>query len=341
MEPSAALSSSAPSATLSLLRARIDQRLAQLLPPPHDANDRIAAALHEGVLAPGKRTRPLMMLLVGRGLGVAPRESGLLEVACAVEMVHAASLFLDDLPCMDNAWMRRGKLSTHARHGQDVAVLGAVALLSRAWCIVASAEGLPAGLRAQLVAVLAEAVGPDGLVRGQYRDLHEGATGRGEGDILSANQQKTGVLFSAALDMAARIAGAPESVRGALRRAANDMGQAFQMRDDLEDGDESAALITKDRHKDAGKSTLVALLGRAEVERRLRLLLKQAEQQLRLAFVQDPDVAALMLRAFGLPPQTDAEAEAEAEPELEPAAQTPHRISSAARQSASGVSLRL
>jgi geranylgeranyl diphosphate synthase, type II len=304
---------SASSSTLTLFRERIDRRLVELLPPPHDSHDRVAAAMHEGTLAPGKRTRPLMMLLVSRGLGFSHDDGGLLDVACAVEMVHTASLFLDDLPCMDNAWLRRGRLSAHARYGQDVAVLGAVALLSRAWCIVASADGLPPALRMQLVNVLCDAVGHDGLVRGQYRDLHEGSARRAEGEILSANQQKTGVLFTAALDMAARVAGAKENVRRALRNAASDMGQAFQMRDDLEDGNDQEAALTKDRHKDDGKSTLVALLGRAEVERRMRIHLQQAEQQLRHAFTHDPDVAALMLQAFGVPQEAASDSETDAD----------------------------
>ncbi len=131
---------------LAALRDRIDQRLFALLPTPHDANDRVAAALHDGVLAPGKRTRPLMMLLAGRGFGV--DTPALLDVACAIEMVHTASLFLDDLPCMDNAWMRRGRPSTHARYGEDVAMLGAIALLGRAFGIAASADGLSGTTRA-------------------------------------------------------------------------------------------------------------------------------------------------------------------------------------------------
>jgi geranylgeranyl diphosphate synthase, type II len=287
--------------TLAVLRQRIDQRLAGLLPAPHDANDRIAAALRDGVLAPGKRTRPLMMLLAGRGLGA--ETQALLDVACAVEMVHTASLFLDDMPCMDNAWLRRGRPSTHARYGQDVAMLGAVALLSRAFGIAASVSGLSDALRTQLVAVLADAVGHDGLVRGQYRDLHEGSVHRKEADIASTNQQKTGVLFAAALDMAARIAGADAAACQSLRDAAGEMGHAFQLRDDLEDRDDKAAGNLKDRHKDDDKSTLVALLGPAEAARRMQSHLAQAERHLHQAFPQKPGVTGLMLAAFGFGPQ--------------------------------------
>jgi geranylgeranyl diphosphate synthase, type II len=293
--------------TLAALRQQIDHRLADLLPRPHDEKDRVAAAMRDGLLAPGKRTRPLLMLLAGHGLGCGT--PALLDVACAVEMVHTASLFLDDMPCMDNAWLRRGRPSTHARYGQDVAMLGAVALLSRAWFVVASADGLPDALRAQLVMVLCEAVGHDGLVRGQYRDLHEGATSRAAHDIASTNDQKTGVLFAAALDMAARMAATDGPTRSLLLRAAGEMGQAFQMRDDLEDGaeggTEDGADRTKDRHKDDGKSTLVALLGRDEVRRRLKAHLGSAEACLRQAFPRRPEASSLMLQAFGIAPRHD------------------------------------
>jgi geranylgeranyl diphosphate synthase, type II len=331
--------SPAPDPILASLRKRIDQRLAELLPKPHDAQDRVAAALHDGVLAPGKRTRPLMMLLAGRGLGAAP--PALLDVACAVEMVHTASLFLDDMPCMDNAWLRRGRLSTHARYGQDVAMLGAVALLSRAWAIVASSEGLSNALRAELVVVLADAVGHDGLVRGQYRDLHEGAGLRAESDIASANRQKTGVLFAAALDMSARIAGADDSARQLLRAAADEMGHAFQLRDDLQDCDDEAHGPGKDRHKDEGKSTLVALLGRDEVSRRMQNHLAKAAGHLRGAFAHSPGTVALMLEAFGMRPDANPSNEAARLTGDEPFARAERSSPRPTRRPGNGMSARI
>ncbi|MDB5938252.1 MAG: Farnesyltranstransferase (Geranylgeranyl-diphosphate synthase)-like protein, partial [Polaromonas sp.] len=218
---------------LASLREQIDARLAELLPPPEHAGDLMGAALHEGVLAPGKRIRPLLMLLVGRSLG--HRSAALLDLACAVEMVHAASLFLDDMPCMDNARLRRGRPAVHARFGEDVAMLGAVALVTQACAIAASAPGLHGELRAQLVRVLCQAMGLQGLVRGQYRDLREGAAERHCEEISSTNQQKTGSLFSAGFEMAALAAGADDATRRALRTAALELGQAFQLRDDMED----------------------------------------------------------------------------------------------------------
>jgi geranylgeranyl diphosphate synthase, type II len=300
--------------TLAAMRRTVDARLRELVPAPHDPRDLIGAAMHEGVLAPGKRTRPLLMLLVGRALQYETR--ALLDIACAVEMTHSASLFLDDLPCMDNAWLRRGRPSIHARYGEDIATLSAVALLSQAWGILASVNGLSDGVRARLVVVMSEAVGAKGLVRGQYRDLHEGLAARELADITATNQQKTGVLFAAALEMAALAAGGSDTARASLQAAASELGQAFQMRDDLEDGESSdnsdgngsgdrdSLPASKDRHKDDGKSTLVALLGREAVERRLQQHLLQAEQLLRTTFPGNDGVVGLMLEAFGLPPRT-------------------------------------
>ena len=306
MNSSTALPRAASPATLPLLRQRIDDRLAELLPVPRDAGDLVGAAMRDGVLATGKRTRPLLMLLIGKGLD---RDShALLDLACAVEMVHTASLFLDDMPCMDNSWLRRGQAAIHVRYGEDVAVLAAVALLSHSWCLVASAKGLPAQLRTELMVVLCDAIGTQGLVRGQYRDLREGAAQRGLDEIVSANQQKTGSLFSGALEMAARACGATVATREAVRAAAHELGHAFQMRDDLEDGAESLPgnAASKDRNKDVGKSTIVALLGRDEVKRRLQTHLLNAESQLAAAMPGGGHVVGMMLEAFGVPSQAPA-----------------------------------
>lgn len=289
------------SGLLAGLREQIDVRLAELLPPPVHPGDVMGAALHEGVLAPGKRIRPLLMLLVGRSLG--QNSAALLDLACAVEMVHAASLFLDDMPCMDNARLRRGRPAVHARYGEDVAMLGAVALVAQACAIAASVEGLHGELRAQLVRVLCHAMGMQGLVRGQYRDLREGVTDRQCDDISSTNQQKTGSLFCAGFEMAALAAGADDATRCALRTAALELGQAFQLRDDIEDSLKTPATLGKDCNKDIGKSTLVALLGLEAAKHRLAGHLDEAQSQLRLALPDDEAMVSWVRSAFAMSPQ--------------------------------------
>ncbi|MDN3234848.1 polyprenyl synthetase family protein [Pseudomonas sp. WAC2] len=254
-------------------RARIDTRLEELLPPVEN-DDLIAAAMREGALAPGKRIRPLLMLLASQDLDAF--SPAILDLGCAVEMVHAASLFLDDMPCMDNATLRRGRPTIHVQFGEDVAVLGAVALLSHAFCVVASTSGVAPVLRNQMVCMLTSAVGSQGLVRGQYRDLREGAKSRSAEAINSTNHLKTGLLFTTALDMTTLAVSAKPLVREGMHRFATELGLAFQLLDDLQDGHG----LGKDAHQDDGKSTLVALLGRESVQAQLENHLDTARKSL-------------------------------------------------------------
>lgn len=267
------------------LRDALNSRLDRLLPPGGE-RDRVSAAMREGTLAPGKRIRPLLLLLAAHDLGCDKSHPGLLDLACAVEMVHSASLILDDIPCMDNATLRRGRPTIHRQYGQDVAILAAVALLSNAFGIIASAEGLPADCRTQAVTQLSSAVGLQGLVQGQYQDLNEGGDTRSPTAIARTNDLKTSMLFDATLQMAALAADASPLVRQKLRYFAQDLGQAFQLLDDLAD---SHAGTGKDPHQDAGKSTLVALLGAEVVHQRLRDHLNSADRH--FAYVCDKGLA--------------------------------------------------
>lgn len=304
----------AADALVAAWRRELDACLRTHAPRPQDPVDLVSAAVHETLLAPGKRLRPLLMLAVGHALRC-PRRAwpALLQAACAVEMVHTASLVLDDMPCMDDATLRRGRPATHLRWGEDVAMLTVVALLTHACALLASLPQLTATTRARLVHVLCAAVGPQGLVRGQLRDLREGALQRTPQQVTHANELKTGVLFAAALEMSAVAAGTPTAVP-ALRRAACEIGQAFQLRDDLLDGDHQLqAPALKDRLQDIGKSTLVVMLGAAAARQRLHEHLRQAhdalEETLRAAAV-DADSAGplhvLLRQAFHMiePAQT-------------------------------------
>lgn len=256
------------------LREAVNYRLEQLLPPGGE-EDRVIAAMREGTLTPGKRIRPLLLLLVAQDLGCDPAQPGMIDLACSVEMIHAASLMLDDIPCMDNARMRRGRPTVHRQFGQDVTILSAVALLSTAFGTVASAEGLSGTCRAHAVTELSAAVGLQGLVQGQFRDLQQGNTSRSKEAIARTNDLKTSMLFDASLQMAALAADATPEVRQRLRSFAQDLGQAFQLLDDLADSHSGTG---KDINQDEGKSTLVALLGSEEVHQRLRAHLDSADE---------------------------------------------------------------
>lgn len=266
---------------LDALREAIEERMAALLADSGDQADLLAAAMRAGALSAGKRMRPLLVMLVARDLGCT--SPALADVACAVEMVHAASLMLDDMPCMDNARLRRGKPAIHVQYGEDVAILASVALLSRAFGVLASAADIPPVTRARLVARLAETVGSQGLVRGQYQDLHGGA--RTPDAIATTNELKTGVLLGVAVDMAAILAQADERVAQSLRAFALAAGHAFQIRDDFLDLPGTDIALTgaesgKDTGKDLGKSTLLASLGFDEAQRRLARHLHDAQRHL-------------------------------------------------------------
>ncbi len=261
-------------AGIGVLREKVNNRLIDLLPPGDD-DDRVCAAMRAGTLAPGKRIRPLLLLLAARDLGCRKNHPGLMDLACAVEMVHAASLMLDDMPCMDNALMRRGRPTVHHLYGENITILAAVALLSKAFGLVAAADGLSGRCRAQAVAALSGAVGLQGLVRGQSQDLFAGNALRSTDAIISTNHLKTSMLFDATLQIAALAADAPQTVRQRLGCFAKDLGQAFQLLDDLADGHRGTG---KDINQDHGKSTLVAMLGPEEVHLRLRQHLHSADK---------------------------------------------------------------
>lgn len=254
------------------LRLAIDQRIDALLAGSGPA-DQLTRAMRASALSAGKRMRPLLLMLVARDLGCTSR--ALVDVACAVELVHAASLILDDLPCMDDASLRRGKPAIHVQFGEDVAILASVALLSRAFGVLSQAQDIQPATRARLVATLAQTVGEQGLVRGQFEDLHGGA--RSPEAIATTNELKTGLLLGVAVDMAAIICHASEEVAQQLRAFALAAGQAFQIKDDFLDGKDSA-VTGKDSGKDVGKATLINTLGRDEARRRLAACLLEADR---------------------------------------------------------------
>lgn len=254
----------------------IEQRLDHLLPVEGERNA-VINAMREGALAPGKRIRPLLLIMAARDLGYVCDHYVLLDLACAIEIVHAASLILDDIPCMDNAKMRRGRPTVHCQFGEPVAILAAVALLSRAFEVIATAHNLSAQARNQAVAELSRAIGVQGLVQGQFRDLAEGSHSRSVDAVLLTNQFKTSALFSASMQIAAIVASASADSRDKLQDFSLELGQAFQLLDDLMDSQSNTG---KDINQDAGKSTLVNMLGRRVVEQQLREHLKRADLHL-------------------------------------------------------------
>lgn len=279
---------------LSALRTQVDDRLSLWL-PQCPTQDIIGTAMRDGTLAPGKRIRPLLLLLTLKDLQPERSLEPALDLACAIEIVHAASLFLDDMPCMDNAELRRGQPTIHLRFGEDVAVLSAVALLSHAFSIAASVEGFDHATRNQLVRLLAQATGAQGLVRGQFHDLREGQRNRPMEAIAHANRLKTCPLFIAAVEFAALMADVSASRAQHLKGFATELGMAFQLLDDLAD-ELSPQQSGKDAGKDRGKSTVVALLGPEAARKHVEQHLAHAAHHLLEAEIGDGYLAQLLGR---------------------------------------------
>jgi geranylgeranyl diphosphate synthase type II len=227
------------------IRCQVERRLRYWLPPESRP---LAQCMREIVVAPGKRMRPVLTVLVGRGLNC--RSPGLLDAACAIEMVHAASLVLDDLPCMDDATVRRGLPAAHLQFGEATVILAAVALLSRAFGILASEHLFPPHVGNQLVSMLAETVGTDGLAGGQYDDLVSGLDGLSLRQISTINRRKTGALFVAAVAMGATIAGVRDGRLDRLCCFAASLGHTYQQIDDFLDRAEVSDLTGEDGQGD-------------------------------------------------------------------------------------------
>lgn len=225
----------------------------------------VSADLTETILysveAGGKRIRPLLLLelLEGFGLELTPAH---FQVAAALEMIHTGSLIHDDLPAMDNDDYRRGRLTSHKKFGEDMAILAGDSLFLDPYGLVAMAE-LPSQVKVDLIAELSLAAGSFGMVVGQVLDM------QGEGRKLTMDQlqtihaNKTGKLLAYPFVAAGIIAQTGQSVLGKLRQAGELLGLAFQVRDDILDVTASFEQIGKTPQKDlaAEKSTYPALLG--------------------------------------------------------------------------------
>jgi geranylgeranyl diphosphate synthase type II len=255
------------------MRDMVGNRLQVLLPGQDHSPQRLHRAMHHAVTGPGKRLRPLLTLLAARRFG--GDEAAALDAGCAVEMVHAASLVLDDLPCMDDAVLRRGEPATHRAFGQDTAILASIGLLNQAYGVMAALPGIAEAQRLRLVSLLVQAVGSQGLVGGQERDLHLRYAHTAEEEVDQLNHQKTGVLFVAALEAGAVLGRASEDGVAAMRRFGRHLGLAFQTLDDVLDATATVQAAGKDVRQDGGKPTLVSLFGleaaRLRVEQHLEL----------------------------------------------------------------------
>jgi geranylgeranyl diphosphate synthase type II len=241
------------------VRRLIDGRLDEIVPPITDHPRALHESMRYSLLAPGKRIRPVLAVLVCKYLG--ENERAVLDPACAIEMVHTASLILDDMPSMDDASLRRGRPTNHLVFGEDTATLASVALLNRAFGVVSEAAGLTAPVRVELTRLLSNAIGSNGVIAGQFSDLRPNGTNGDITRLIEMYGQKTGALFVASVEAGARVARVSKTWLIAIREFAMNLGLAFQIMDDLLDTFGTEDESGKNVGQDEDKTTFVSLLG--------------------------------------------------------------------------------
>ncbi|WP_038205191.1 polyprenyl synthetase family protein [Xenophilus azovorans] len=236
-----------------------------------DAPAHLGEAMRYAVLDGGKRLRPLLVVAASQAvapLAGAPTpavEEAALRAACAVELIHAYSLVHDDLPCMDNDVLRRGKPTVHVKFGEADALLAGDALQALAFeLLVPDGERVPDAVQARLVRLLARAAGGQGMAGGQAIDLASVGRRLTEAELREMHRLKTGALLQGSVEMGAACAGElPAEVLAGLRDYGAALGLAFQVVDDILDVVADSATLGKTAGKDAAadKPTYVSLLG--------------------------------------------------------------------------------
>jgi farnesyl diphosphate synthase len=256
---------------LAVAAAKVEAKLESLLPPL--LGNRLQEAMRYASLGQGKRLRPFFVLESARLHGIA--EARALTVAAALEMIHCYSLVHDDLPAMDNDDLRRGQPTTHIKFDEATAILAGDALLTFAFEILAEANEPPA-----LIAALAKASGPQGMVGGQMLDIEAEKKGFASLAEISAMQRsKTGALFEFACTAGPMMADADTT---ALKTYAHHIGLAFQIADDILDVESNAEALGKATQKDKarGKATFVDFLGLEGAKLEAQALVNQAKSAL-------------------------------------------------------------
>lgn len=230
------------------------------------AYGRLYEAMRYSVLAGGKRIRPVLTLEFAR-LGGADWRTAL-PYACALELVHNYSLIHDDLPCMDDDDLRRGQPTTHKKFGETLAVLAGDALQPEAFRLIAEAPCMSDGSRVEAVRVLARACGADGMVAGQVLDTLYGI--QTEEQLKAMYRLKTGVMISGAAELGCVAADMPADMRAQAVEFADQLGLAFQIRDDMLDVIGTQSELGKATGVDGEKNTFVRLYGLEKCEELVR-----------------------------------------------------------------------
>ena len=276
--------------------AEIDRAFEALLTVPADARGRLYEAMRYAAIGGGKRIRPVLVVAACDLFNVARERAT--RVALAVECVHVYSLIHDDLPCMDDDDLRRGKATVHRAFDESTAILAGDSLHALAFELLADeATHEDPFVRSELVCELARAAGPAGMAGGQMMDLRAAETKLDLAAVTRLQQLKTGALIGWCLEAAAIMARVPAEGRTALRGYARDIGLAFQIADDLIDHEGMQEKAGKRVGKDeaAGKETFVSLLGPERARQQAAALLDQAVDHLR-SYGEEADLLRAVAR---------------------------------------------
>jgi farnesyl diphosphate synthase len=261
--------------------ADVDGLFARILAPTADSRARLYDAMRHAAIGGGKRLRPLLTLGASRLFAIDRQRA--LRVGCAIEAIHVYSLIHDDLPCMDDADLRRGKETVHKAFGEAAAVLAGDSLHALAFEILADpATHEDPWVRSDLVLELARAAGPGGMAGGQMMDLAAEGQKLDLPAITRLQQLKTGALIEYAVEAACIMVKMAPEARTPYRGYARNIGLAFQIADDLIDhsGSEAAAGKPTGRDASAGKATFVSLLGEDRARQQAGFLVSQAIEHL-------------------------------------------------------------
>ncbi|WP_295549831.1 polyprenyl synthetase family protein [Limnohabitans sp. Rim8] len=257
----------------------------------------LGQAMRYAVLDGGKRLRPLLVLATAEAVGSEASSAAALNAACAIELVHAYSLVHDDMPCMDNDVLRRGKPTVHVQFGEAQALLAGDALQTLAFEFLTPPDGrVPVAVQAACVGLLARASGYQGMAGGQAIDLASVGQRLSEDQLRQMHRLKTGALLLCSVQMgAACVPGVSAPVQAALQRFGEALGLAFQVVDDVLDVTADSATLGKTAGKDeaADKPTYVALMGLDAAKAYADALAAQAMQALADTGLPDDRLAAL------------------------------------------------
>jgi len=269
------------SSRLSTVATEMETTLASVLPAPEGHQSVIMEAMRYGALGGGKRLRPFLLIETARMLGHA--DKGVYIAAAALECLHVYSLVHDDLPCMDDDDLRRGKPTLHKAYNEAIAVLAGDGLLTQAFELLSRTEIHPdPAVRLALISTMAKAGGVRGMIGGQVIDISVSETDRDEALITELQALKTGALIEYAVTAGATLAGASSKQHVALQNYARDMGLAFQIKDDILDVEGDAKTLGKAVGKDEnlGKATFVSILGLEGAREKANILGTRAKRHL-------------------------------------------------------------